>query len=80
MKGSRERNNAGLSILCHISSIGERAKKGELTFDPKCNLKILQECLVFIFSLLSMNKQNLTWIFVVKITQEIQVSSSEFPD
>lgn len=80
MKGSRKRNNAGLSILCHISSIGERAKKGELTFDPKCKLKILQGCLVFIFSLLSMSKQNLTWIFVFKITQEIQVSSSELPD
>lgn len=80
MKGDRERSNAGLSILCHISSIGERAKKGKLTFDPKCNLKILQGCQVFIFSLSSMSKENLTWIFVVKITQEIQVNSLELPD
>lgn len=80
MKGDRERSNAGLSILCHIGSISERAKKGKLTFDPKCNLNILQGCQVFIFSLSSMSKENLTWIFVVKITQEIQVNSSELPD
>lgn len=80
MKRGRERSNAVLSILCPINSIARRTRKRELTLDPNSNLKILQGCQVFIFSLLTISKENLTWIFVVKITQEIQVSSSELPD